>query len=196
MKPRAPRSGALTILLALALCACQFGQPDPLAELEPAAKLPPTNGTYLNMGRQLLASNQPDLAQDAFIRSLRTEGVTAAALTGAGLASERQGLMHDARRYFEHAVRLAPNSVIAQNNLGVVLYRMGDYQAARRAFQTAFALSSGTSRIAEQNLGMTDMALARAEGRELPMSPNPVPLQRLGTGEYIIGTPTNAEQSG
>lgn len=194
--PHRQISRAFAIVLALALSACQFGNPDPLAELEPAAKLPPTKGTYLNMGRQLLASNQPDLAQDAFIRSLRTEGVTAAALTGAGLASERQGLMHDARRYFEHAVLLAPNSVVAQNNLGAVLYRIGDYHSARRAFQAAFALSSGTSRIAEQNLGMTDMALARAEGLEMPMDPNPVPLQRLGTGEYIIGTPTNAEQSG
>lgn len=148
------------------------------------------------MGRQMLLAGQPELAHDAFIRSLRVEGVSAAAITGAGLASARLGLLHNARRHFERATELAPGSVTAQNNLGAVLYRLGEYHTAHKAFQAAFKLSSGTNRVAAQNLGVTEMAIARAERQELPIVPNPVPSQRRGTGEYILGVPNNAEQNG
>lgn len=148
------------------------------------------------MGRQLLSSNQPNLAQDAFIRSIRIEGLSAEALNGAGLASEKLGLLNDARRYFERAAKVDPNSVTAQNNLGAVLYRLGEYHAAKRAFQSAFALSSGTSRVAQQNIGLSDQAILREENAGGFLEPNPVPLQRRGTGEYILGTPTGTEQDG
>ncbi|MFK7945522.1 MAG: tetratricopeptide repeat protein [Paracoccaceae bacterium] len=184
--------------LALLLGGCEFLPQSALAKLDPAPQLPPTqgSGTYINMGRQLLRSNQPDLAQDAFIRSIQSEGLSAAALNGAGLASEKLGLLRDAQRFFERAANLEPNSVTAQNNLGVALYRLGEYHAAKRAFQAAYALSSATSSVAEQNIGLTDIAILRVENEGIALAPNPVPLQRRGTGEYILGTPTGTEQDG
>ena len=197
MKPGASRAIGVA-LGALLLGACEFLPVPPVKKLPPSQTLPakPGEGTYLNMGRQLLSSNQPNLAQDAFIRSIRVEGLSAAALNGAGLASERMGLLNDAKRYFERAAKLDPNSVTAQNNLGAVLYRLGEYHAAKRAFQSAFALSSGTNRVARQNVGLSEQAIRRAEANDDSLLPNPVPLQRRGTGEYILGTPTVTEQDG
>ena len=155
-----------------------------------------TEGTYLNMGRSLLASNQPHLAYDAFIRSMRVEGLSAQALSGAGLALERQGLLKDALRYFRKAARIEPNSVLVQNNLGAVLYRLGEYGEARQAFQAAFALSSGKNRMAQHNLGLSEMALERQRREELALAPNPLPIQRGGSMEYLLPGPTTEEQEG
>ena len=175
-------------LALLGTSACQLDAQNPLAQLTPPRELPPPDlrGTYLNLGRSLLASNQPDLAHDAFIRSIRVEGLTAAALTGAGLASERQGLLREAKRYFLRAKTLSPESVLAHNNLGVVLYRLGEYHEAKQAFRAAFALSSGTNSVAQHNLGLADFAIAREEGRTLELAENPVAIRRLGSGVYTL----------
>lgn len=186
---------AMTVLM---LGACEFLPVPPAAQLPPSEPLPQTRaeGTYLNMGRALLTANQPDRAQAAFIRSIRVEGLSAAALNGAGIASEKMGLLNDAKRYFERAARLDPNSVTAQNNLGAVLYRLGEYHAAKRAFQAAFALSSGTNSVAAQNVGLANLAIRREEEQRQAKAPNPVPLQRRGTGEYILGSQTATEHDG
>ena len=187
---------AVAMLGVLATSACQPGQHSPLSAFQPASTLPEPEGTYLNMGRSLLAANMIDEARQAFIRSLHTEGLTAAALTGAGLASERQGLLRDAKRYFEKARVLEPESVAVHNNLGAVHYRLGEYYLAKQAFQAAFALSSGTNQVAEHNLGLSELAIRREENRELAVQANPVPIQRLGSGVYTLTDPKKAEQEG
>lgn len=190
--------GRIAILFTAGLlsgCLPEFS-PGIEVKLPPAETLPEPDGTYLDLGRQLLSEGQPELAEDAFIRSIRVEGLTAAALNGAGVAAERMGLMREAKRHFEGAIRLEPNSIIGHNNLGAVLYRLREYEAARRSFQTAFLLSSGTNLVARQNLGLTELAIARKEATEIPIVENPVPLQRRGTGEYILGVPNNAENNG
>lgn len=183
-------------LVALITSGCELLPQPAMTRLAKAEQLPVTEGTYLNMGRQLLRSNQPDLARDAFIRSMRVEGLTAEALTGAGLASERQGLVHDALRYFRRAARIAPDSVLAQNNLGAALYRLGQFNEAKQAFQAAFALSSGTNRVAEHNLGLSQMALDRARAQDLALAPNPMPVTRSGTMEYALPDPKKVEKEG
>ena len=187
---------AFAVFGACALSACQLPASYPQARFEPATVLPVPEGTYLNMGRSLLASNQVEAARDAFIRSIHVEGLSAAALTGAGLASERQGLLLDAKRYFERARLLAPDSVLVHNNLGAVHYRLGDFYAAKQAFQAAFALSSGRNQVAEHNLGLSEMAIRRQENRDLSIAANPVPIQRLGSGVYTLTDPKKAEQEG
>lgn len=186
----------MTGLVVLGVAGCQLDIQHPLAELPPAQELPETRGTYLDLGRSLLASNQPELAHDAFIRSIRVEGLTATALTGAGISVERQGLLRDARRYFERARALSPDSVLAHNNLGVVLYRLGAYHEARQAFQSAFALSSGTNTVAQHNLGLTDFALRREESNGIRIAENPVPVQRLGSGVYTLMAPKSEGDEG
>ena len=168
----------------LMMAGCQMnGQ---TVKLPQADALPAPTTTYLDLGRDLLRQNRIDLARDAFIRSLRVEGVTATALTGAGIAAERQGLLSEAQSFFEKARAEVPDSVLAHNNLGAVHFRLGEYHAARRAFQAAFALSSGKNDIAARNLGLAELAITREAEINPKPARNPIQLQRLGTGAYKL----------
>jgi tetratricopeptide (TPR) repeat protein len=179
---------ALSLLLTAA--GCELLPRHPLAELEPPPPLPQPTTTWSDLGRELLAADQPDQAYDAFIRSLRVEGVTATALTGAGVAAERQGLLTEARRYFEQASLLAPGSVTVQNNLGAVLYRLGELHDARNAFQAALMLSNGTSEMAARNLSISEIAIRRADvaaaRRVGGPALNPHRLERVGPARYRL----------
>jgi Tfp pilus assembly protein PilF len=182
---------SLAVSLALAAAGCEFLPRDPLAELEPPPALPQPTTSWLDLGRELLAADHPDEAHDAFIRSMRVDGITPAALTGAGVAAERRGLLTEARRYFEEAQARAPNSVTAHNNLGAVLYRLGELQDARAAFKAALMLSNGTNRVAARNLGISEAALRRAEvaaaARQVDEPElKPHRLERLGPAHYRL----------
>lgn len=193
MTPRV-RGGVLWLVVAAcALTGCQFGKTKPLEEVQAPTALPEPETTYLALGRQMLKIGDLDRAKDAFIRSLRTEGRTADALSGAGVAAEKQGLLREAKTYFELAVDVVPTSVVAHNNLGAVLYRLGEYHAAKQAFLAAFALSSGSNKVANRNLGITELAIRREEQRLVPITENPRALQRLGSGEYKLNTDTKTD---
>lgn len=156
------------------------------AGLEPATPLPAPETSWLDLGITLLDAGDPERARDAFIRSLRVEGATAAALTGAGVAAEQQGLLTEAKRHFEQARDLAPESVVVYNNLGAVLYRVGELHAARTAFRTALALSSGANGVAARNLGITELAIRRAEATEPNLAENPIAVQRTGSSTFRL----------
>lgn len=170
----------------IGLAACGARMTEPLAALDAPAAMPQPSGTWLDAGHQLLAAGQLEQAKDAFIRSMRVEGMTAAALSGAGIAAERQGLLTEAQRDFEMALARAPDSVIAHNNLGAVLYRLGRLHAARRSFRTAFALSNGTNVEAARNLDLAEAAIRRADAAEEPLMENPHPVRRIGTAKYVL----------
>lgn len=170
-------------LLVLAGCA----PPGPLEALDPPVRAAAAPGdTWLQAGKRMLAAGEPQLARDAFARSLIEEGVSAEAYTGAGIAATQRGLATEARRHFERARDLAPRSVVAHNNLGVVLVSLGDLPAARQAFQAAFALSNGSSDIAGDNLSRTEAALAAAAAAQAPDPALSHGLRRLGSGEYEL----------
>jgi len=185
-----PALSAILSAAGLALAGC--AESGPLANLEarpdnPVVSAPaPANGGYLAMGKRLLASDEPELAYDAFLASIRTEGLTAEALTGAGIASEKQGLLTEARRYFERALTLDPESLAANNNLGVVLFRLKEYYPARDAFRAAFALSSGQNDIAERNLNRVEEVVAQIEEAEKSDPAASYRVVRLGTREFRI----------
>lgn len=115
---------------------------------------------YIRAGNRLLASQEPDLAMKMFMRSISTDGVSAEALGGAGIAAAQQGMLTSARRHLEDARDLDPDSVTTNNNLGVVLFMLKEYHQARDAFRMAFAVSSGRSEFAEDNLNRTEAVLA------------------------------------
>ena len=195
MSPRLPvLAGLLLALLVVAGCNQTPGA-NPFAKVDPPVRLDEPKTSYLDLGRQYLRAGDIDRAKKAFIRSMRTEGLTAAALTGAGIVAERQGLLTEARRYFERARLKAPSSVVAHNNLGAVLYRMGEYNAAKQAFQAAFALSSGTNRVAKHNLALSDLAIRKTRDENLAELPNPMPIVREGSGEYRLLDPNNEKPS-
>ena len=182
-------------LLSIPACGPEYPEGGLAALDDPPPQLDRPTTTYLDLGRGYLQIGDLRRAKDAFIRSLRLEGSTAAALTGAGIASERQGLLNEARRYFEMALELAPSSEIAHNNLGAVQYRLGDYRGAKRSFENAFAISSGTSKVASHNLRLTELAIKARSEYEVPVVENPTPLQREGTSEYrLLTAETNEEE--
>jgi len=171
----------------LSLLGCAPAQPEGgLSQLHEPAQLAAPGNSYLGLGRRYLVAGDVSLAKEAFIRSLRVEGMSAAALTGLGIAAEREGLLTEARRFFERARDVDPDSVLARNNLGAVLYRLGAYIEARRAFQAALTLSGGTNRVAAHNLGLTDLALHELDRNHVPIGANPYPLQREGSAEYRL----------
>ena len=182
MTPAARRAlrALFVILTGLALASCNATNAPP-----PVAVKPPP-GTYIQVGKNLLAANEPELAFDAFINAMRVDGVTAEALTGAGIASQKQGLLTTARRYFLRAIELDPGSITAHNNLGVVQFSLKEYYPARDAFRAAYALSSGRSEIAEGNLNRAEAVVAEIEaaGQEDPEISHRV--VRLGTSVFQI----------
>jgi len=153
---------------------------------------------YLRLGAAHLAGGEPRLAYDAFMTSIRVEGLTAEALVGAGIASEKQGMLTAARRHFEQAIEIEPESIAAHNNLGVALFLLKEYYPARDAFRVAFALSSGRNGIAERNLNRAEAVVAQIEKPEKPDPAISHRVVRLGTSEFRI-TPlaeTSAEMMG
>ena len=164
----AVRALAVAVAFAAGLSACTARQPT-LSELlagyapEPLPEATP-QVSYLEIGRRLLRAEAYESALKAFMRSARLEGVTAAAMTGAGVAAEQLGRVREARIYFEAAVKLDPNSILARNNYGVALYKLGDYNTARAAFEAAFALSDGANQVAAQNLALVNYKIAELDG--------------------------------
>lgn len=178
--------------LALPVGSCVMPAADARFEPPPEGRLAPGE-TYLALGTRLLAANEPAMAMKAFTASLSAEGVSAEAMTGAGMAAERQGLLSTARRHFERARDLAPGSPTAHNNLGVVLFRLREYDAAAAAFRSALALSEGRSEVARRNLERTEAVLAglgEAVGEASAISQRVV---RLGTSEFLLTEAPPAE---
>ena len=193
---------ALALALPLAAAACGLLPGDSVPGFQPHPPPPPPpvlpepETTWLDLGRELLAADRPDAAGQAFIRSLHVEGMTAAALTGAGIAAERQGMLAKARRHFEAARLRAPRSATAHLNLGAVLYRMGELQAARRAFQAALRLSGGTSEFARRNVAISDAAIRRAAVAEVTATAEPLRIERIGPARFRLIEGSNTRGNG
>lgn len=172
-------------LLAVTLLAGACGAQEDVFERGPTPQVRPEPAqSYLSLGKSLLATNEPALAMRAFTASMSTEGVTPEAMTGAGIAARRQGLLTAARRYLEEARSLAPRSPAVHNNLGVVLLELKEYHAARAAFRTAVELSAEENDAALENLARAEAAISRqAPPTDEAGTPRVV---RLGTDRFQI----------
>lgn len=182
------------LVLAAALSGGCEQQRGGLSQLEAPARVSAGSGeTYLTLGAQLLAAREPELAQKAFSASLSHEGISAEALTGMGIAVQQQGMLTHSRRYLEMARERAPESVTANYNLGVVLFLLKEYHRARDAFQAAYALSSGSSEMAERGLNYTNEAIAQIEQTGQPDPAITYRVERLGSSEFRL---IHTEQAG
>ncbi|MEM9735446.1 MAG: tetratricopeptide repeat protein [Pseudomonadota bacterium] len=159
----------------------------PQAEFTPLEPIPPklSGEETLAQARQYLRLGDEGQAERYFISSINRGGPSAEALSGLGLIAERQGLLAQATTYFEMALRLAPNSVVAHNNLGAVHYKRRRYHEARQSFRAAFALSSGESDIAKHNLRLADAAVAEVDTALTDIAYGHRVL-RIGVHEYIL----------
>lgn len=191
---RRSRAVAMALVL-LTLPACQHQ--NPFSKLPPPDTLPePENGSYADLGRALLQQGETELARAAFVRSIRVEGFNATALTGAGIAAERQGLLNDALRFFDRARLIAPDSIMAHNNLGTVYYKLGEYYAARRAFASADALANGTNEVAARNLKLAQIAINEGRAQDEQVAQTPLKVRRVGSGVYELVPATKNEADG
>lgn len=182
----AGRRGAVALLIAALLGACEQ-QTGGLSELEKPVTVSTRKGeTYLELGARLLYAREPELAQKAFTASLSHEGVSVQALTGMAIAVQQQGLLTESRRYLERARDLAPDSVTTNNNLGVVLFALKEYHAARNAFRVAYALSSGTNELAERNLNEIDEVIAQIDETGEVDPAITYRVERLGSSEFRL----------
>jgi Flp pilus assembly protein TadD len=182
---------AVLFVFTLMACAQQSRAPGSLSESvanieSPATVEPQATETYLSLGKRLLAAREPDLAMKAFVASMTKEGISAEAMTGAGIAAQQQGLLTSAQRYFIQARELAPNSVITHNNLGVVLYLLEEYYPAREEFRTAYALSSGRNEMAERNLNRVEETIAGIEQVAETNTAISHDVVRLGSSEFRL----------
>jgi len=76
-------------------------------------------------------------------RANKTVGEVAVYRAFEGQISFEIGRFEEARRYLEHAVGLDPESAHALYHLGLVFERLGEHEAAARAFAQAHALDGG-----------------------------------------------------
>jgi Tfp pilus assembly protein PilF len=176
---------SLAVLLATGLSACE--QRGPLAEVEtPGELVLQDRQNWYELGVLYLATREPAQAERAFNRSLAIDGVDPRTLTGLGIATAMQGQLKRSRSHLELARRLAPEDVTVHNNLGVVLYDLGEYHAARQAFQAAFLLSSGTDELAKLNLEKTATAIALSTPDASVDPAISHTVQRVGDSEYRL----------
>ena len=144
----------------------------------------------LATGHLLMQAAQYELALRAFTRAyaLGDTGEPGQIEAALGTVNARLGRLNAAERFLDIAVGKAPDSVEIWNNLGVVALSQRDLNKAHNAFQTAFALSSGTNDAARANLARIEQ-LTDGEIPETDMVQTDLTLVRHGSGRYLLGTP-------
>jgi tetratricopeptide (TPR) repeat protein len=73
-----------------------------------------------------------------------------------GRAAMQKGELEEAAAKFQHAIKLQPDSAVAQHALGVVLAKQGDAEGASAAFKKALDLNPG-DQAAQQALGRMNL---------------------------------------
>lgn len=190
-----PLAGKAAILLVLGLGACTPMQGDePLPETRystPTLYDIDAVDDPLATGHLLMRAEQFELALRAYTRAfaLGQTGEPGQIEVALGTVNARLGRLHTAKRFLSIAVEKNPSSIEAWNNLGVVNLSLLDLVKARNAFETAFALSSGTNIAARENLARMD----EVEANETPAPElllSEFTLVRHGSGRYLLGTPS------
>ncbi|MEM9050005.1 MAG: tetratricopeptide repeat protein [Pseudomonadota bacterium] len=138
----------------------------------------------IEVGRDLLAAGEAELALVLFQEALAADPRSYEAMLGLGVASQRLGRMAQAERFFEQAVAVAPENAMAWNNLGVTRYERGNFFGAREALRTAFALDGGRSRQIQTNLTITEFVVP--DRVDLDAVQAEFQLVRTGDGTYQL----------
>ena len=93
------------------------------------------------LGSVYLKQERNSEAREAFERTVKLKADSPNTLTNAwnnlGLLAAREGKMPEAKSYFQEALRLNPDHLVALDNLGSVYRRLQDWDAARITLQRA-----------------------------------------------------------
>ena len=130
---------------------------DAIAELRDATRLDPTSGeAHYQLGLALARSGRQEEAAAEVKRgrelsSANERNQNAEVDISEGRAALQKGELQEAEAKFRHAIKLQPNSPVAQHLLGMTLEKEGDTENAVIAYQKALDLNPGdTERQAER----------------------------------------------
>ena len=138
------------------------------------------------VGHRLMAAGQYELALDAFVRALATQGPSVEAFSSIGTAQLKLGRLNEAEATLRRALLMDKNFVPAWNNLGCVLMEQRKYAEAGVIFQTAFKIDGGQTEAIAENLRL---ALAKSKNSNYGVSEEAnYKLLRKGSGEYVLET--------
>lgn len=138
----------------------------------------------LAVGHQLMASQEYELALQAYYAAAVDLGLNADVLSAIGSANLQLGRLNQAERILRRAIDEDDMFVPAWNNLGIVLYNKGELGEAREAFRVAYALDSGNSEEIRDNLQLLDAKLAQVVPDQ--QSEADFRLVRRGNGRYLL----------
>ncbi len=96
--------------------------------------------THRALGDRFYARGQYDYALGRYQRAVELDKTNARAYYGLGLVYTKLGKYAEAERTVREAAELAPEMVEPQISLGVLAYRAGDFDNARRYWETALKL--------------------------------------------------------
>ncbi|MEX0969008.1 MAG: tetratricopeptide repeat protein [Paracoccaceae bacterium] len=153
---------------------------------------PPPPGTVriteavdgLQVGHNMMAAGEYQLALDAYVRGIEEHGLNADVLSAIGSANLRLGRLNQAVGYLERAVELDDAFAAAWNNLGVIYIALNRLPQARGAFERAFALDNGDSDEIRQNLVLA-LSLLGDTSQETADDVQFL-LVRRGAGRYLL----------
>lgn len=133
------------------------GKPEPTSDERVKARLDLARG-YLEKGDTVGAMPSIEEALEIAPRSPE-------ALALMALVYQSDGRLKEAEKYFEEALRHAPNDAMANNNYGAFLYSLERYEEAQRYLEIA-AEDPGYNRRAQayENLGLTRLKLGDTDG--------------------------------
>ena len=104
----------------------------------------------LEAGFAALEKGDADRAATAFRRVLAAESQNPEALYGAGTAAHLQGRDTDAVSFLKRALQVEPRLLPASALLGDIAYHQGDLAFAIKTYESALALSPGTTLLRER----------------------------------------------
>ena len=159
---------------------------DAVAELRDATRLDPASGeAHYQLGLALARNGQQqegaaEVKKGRELSSADERNQNAQLDISEGRAAFEKGELLEAEAKFRHAIRLQPNSPVAQHLLGVILDKEGNTEEAIVAYQRAVELNPGDLN-ARQNL-------ARLKPPEMPVAQTSSPLSSTGNTGGIMST--------
>ena len=152
---------------------------DAVAELRDATRLDPTSGeSHYQLGLALARSGQQEEAASEVkkgreLSSADERNQNAELDVSEGRAAFQKGELQEAESKFRHAVKLQPNSPVAQHLLGMILEKEGNTDDAVAAYQKAVELNPG------------DMSARQSVSR---LKPPGVPIAQASTSSDLPGS--------
>ena len=122
---------------------------DAIVELRDATRLDPTSGeAHYQLGLALARSGQQqegaaEVKKGRELSATDERNQNAELDISEGRATLQKGELQEAEAKFRHAIKLQPNSPVAQHFLGIVLEKEGETTAAIAAYQRAVDLNPG-----------------------------------------------------